>query len=92
ARSAVQTLIDAGHTRIGMVNNTDDVPATHSRLKAFMETLSDAGLPFHEELVQSEPSEVSGGYQAALRLLKGQDRPTAVFCYNDRMAMGAYRA
>lgn len=92
ARSAVQTLIDAGHTRIGMLNNTDDVPATHSRLRAFKDTLADAGLPFHEELVQSEPSEVSGGHQAALRLLKPQNRPTAVFCYNDRMAMGAYRA
>lgn len=92
ARLAVQSLIDAGHTRIGMINNTDDVPATHSRLKAFKDTLADAGLPFLEKLVQSEHSEAPGGYQAALRLLKPVSRPTAVFCYNDRMAMGAYRA
>jgi LacI family transcriptional regulator len=25
-------------------------------------------------------------------LLARDDRPTAIFCYNDRMAMGAYRA
>lgn len=92
ARAAVQTLINAGHTRIGMLNNTDDVPATHSRLRAFKETLADAGLEFHSQLVQSELSEVPGGYQAALRLLQPEDRPTAVFCYNDRMAMGLYRA
>lgn len=92
ARAAVQTLIDAGHTRIGMINNTDDVPATHSRLRAFREILADAGLKFHPELVQSEHSEVPGGYQAALRLLQHENRPTAVFCYNDRMAMGLYRA
>ena len=92
ARSAVQTLIEAGHSRIGMINNTDDVPATHSRLQAFRETLAAAGLPFHEDLVQSEHSEVPGGYEAALRLLGTDSRPTAVFCYNDRMAMGAYRA
>lgn len=92
ARAAVQTLIDAGHSRIGMINNTDDVPATHSRLRAFKDTLADAGLEFRAELVQSEHSEVPGGYQAALRLLKQEDRPTAVFCYNDRMAMGLYRA
>ncbi|WP_436055296.1 substrate-binding domain-containing protein [Pseudarthrobacter oxydans] len=37
----------------------------------------------------SSPSiRVPGGYEAALRLLKQKDRPTAVFCYNDRMAMG----
>ncbi|GAB3657693.1 LacI family DNA-binding transcriptional regulator [Zhihengliuella somnathii] len=92
ARSAVQTLIDAGHTRIGMLNNTDDVPATHSRLAAFRDTLEDAGLEFHADLVQAELSEVAGGYQAALRLLRSEDPPSAVFCYNDRMAMGAYRA
>ena len=92
ARSAVQTLIDAGHSRIGMINNTDDVPATHSRLQAFRETLAAAGLTFHEDLVQSEHSEVPGGYEAALRLLGTDSPPTAVFCYNDRMAMGAYRA
>ncbi|WAH99186.1 LacI family DNA-binding transcriptional regulator [Arthrobacter sp. MMS18-M83] len=92
ATAAVRTLIEAGHQRIGMINNTDDVPATHSRLRAFKDTLSDAGLTFHADLVEAEPSEVPGGYQAALRLLARKDRPTAVFCYNDRMAMGAYRA
>lgn len=92
AQAAVQTLIDAGHTRIGMINNTDDVPATHSRLRAFKKTLADAGLEFSAELVQAEHSEVTGGYQAALRLLRLKNRPTAVFCYNDRMAMGLYRA
>jgi len=92
ARAAVQTLIDSGHTRIGMINNTDDVPATHSRLRAFKETLAEAGLEFHADLVQAEHSEVPGGYQAALRLLRLENRPTAVFCYNDRMAMGLYRA
>ncbi|MBG6085283.1 LacI family transcriptional regulator [Zhihengliuella flava] len=92
ARSAVRTLIDAGHTRIGMLNNTDDVPATHSRLTAYKETLAESGLEIDDDLIQSDVSEVSGGYQAALGLLSSTVRPTAIFCYNDRMAMGAYRA
>ncbi|MCP8999669.1 LacI family DNA-binding transcriptional regulator [Pseudarthrobacter sp. RMG13] len=92
ATAAVMTLIDAGHQRIGMINNTDDVPATHSRLQAFKDTISDAGLTFHTDLVEAEHSEVPGGYEAALRLLTRKDRPTAIFCYNDRMAMGTYRA
>ena len=92
ATAAVRTLIDAGHQRIGMINNTDDVPATHSRLRAFKDALSNAGLAFHPDLVDAEESESPGGYQAAMRLLTRIERPTAVFCYNDRMAMGAYRA
>ena len=38
---------------------------------------------------------MQGGYEAARRILAREDRadmPTALFCYNDRMAMGAYRA
>ena len=34
----------------------------------------------------------SGGYAPAREMLDREDRPTALFCYNDRMAMGAYRA
>ncbi|MHC6593395.1 LacI family DNA-binding transcriptional regulator [Arthrobacter sp. C152] len=92
ARTAVRALLDAGHTRVGYLNNTDDVPATHQRLHAFRATLNEAGLDGASAPVEAEASEVQGGYAAALRMLSREDRPTALFCYNDRMAMGAYRA
>jgi LacI family transcriptional regulator len=84
--------VAAGHTRIGFLNNTDDVPATRDRLRGFRATLTEAGLDGDAALVESELSEVPGGYEAARRMLDRADRPTALFCYNDRMAMGAYRA
>ena len=95
ARAAVRALLAAGHTRVGFINNTDDVPATRQRLQAFRATLDEAGLDGGAAPVESEVSEVQGGYEAAWRMLSGKDRadvPTALFCYNDRMAMGAYRA
>ncbi len=95
ARTAVEALLAAGHTRIGFINNTDDVPATHERLRGFRATLAEAGLDGEAAPVESEVSEVQGGYEAARRILARADRadmPTALFCYNDRMAMGAYRA
>ncbi|MBX7442404.1 MULTISPECIES: LacI family DNA-binding transcriptional regulator [unclassified Arthrobacter] len=95
ARAAVEALLAAGHRRIGFLNNTDDVPATRQRLSAFRATLNEAGLDGDAAPVESEPSEVQGGYEAARRMLSRKDRadmPTALFCYNDRMAMGAYRA
>ena len=92
ARTAVSALLDAGHTRIGFLNNTDDVPATRLRLKGFRSTLSEAGLDGGAAPVESAASEVQGGYETAMRMLDRGDRPTALFCYNDRMAMGAYRA
>lgn len=92
ARTAVQALIDAGHRRIGFLNNSDDVPATRGRLQGYREVLEAAGLEFEESLVVSAVSEPAEGYAAAIRILSADKPPTALFCYNDRMAMGAYRA
>lgn len=92
ARAAVQSLLDAGHTRIGFLNNTDDVPATRDRLRGFRESLSMAGLDGGAAPVEAELSEAEGGYVAGRRMLQRPDRPTGLFCYNDRMAMGFYRA
>jgi LacI family transcriptional regulator len=54
--------------------------------------LEEAGLDFSAELMASDQSETPGGYRTALRLLNLQNPPTAIFSYNDRMAMGVYRA
>ena len=92
AVAAVTHLVEAGHTRIGFLNNDDDVPATHLRLAGYRRVLEQHGIPFDESLVLQSPSETLPGYGLARELLARPDRPTALFCYNDRMAMGAYRA
>lgn len=92
ARVAVEELLRHGHRRIGFLTNADDVPATAGRLRGYREALLDAGIPFDPRLVVSAESESPGGYLAARQLLALPDSPRAWFCYNDRMAMGAYRA
>lgn len=92
ARAAVEELLIAGHRRIGFVTNSDDVPATRGRLVGYRQALGAQRLPFHPELVVADLSESAGGYRAARRLLARDEPPTAIFAYNDRMAMGVYRA
>ncbi|GAB3995128.1 hypothetical protein GCM10029992_11530 [Glycomyces albus] len=92
AVAAVTHLVEAGHRRIGFLNNDDDVPATHERLIGFRKVLHRHGIPVDERLMLRAPSETLPGYALAREVLAGHDRPTALFCYNDRMAMGAYRA
>ena len=91
-REATEELIRHGHRRIGLPWNRDDIPATHGRLAGHREALAAAGIPYDPGLVVAEESESGGGYVASRRLLALADRPTALFCFNDRMAMGAYRA
>jgi LacI family transcriptional regulator len=91
-RDAAEVLIEAGHRRLGFINNIDDIPASTGRLEGFRARMLEAGLPADALTVLAVESDAPGGYAAALRLLGGPDRPTGVFCFNDRVAMGAYRA
>ena len=94
ARGAVEELLAHGHRRIGFVNNDESqYPAPRGRLAGYRQALEVYGVPFDPSLVVvAPPSGAASGYAAALPLLSRPDRPTAVFCFNDRMAMGIYQA
>jgi len=91
-RIATEVLLQNGHRRIGFINNAEPIPATLGRLKGYKQALADHGIAFDEALVQTNTDIARGGYDAALALMRLPERPTALFCYNDRMAMGAYDA
>ena len=57
-----------------------------------MAALTAHGIPFDPALVTSDSSDSDGGYRSAQTLMQLPDPPTALFCFNDRMAMGAYYA
>lgn len=92
AREAAAELLTHGHRRIGFLTNENDIPATGLRLRGYRAALKRAGVPFDPTLVSSGSPNADGGYRAAHHLLDRRDRPTGLFCFNDVMAMGAYRA
>jgi LacI family transcriptional regulator len=92
ARTAMAHLLEAGHHRIGYLGNIDDIPATSGRLAGYRAALAENGIAFDESLVTVSASTTPEGRASASRLLNLPDRPTALFCFNDRMAMGAYQA
>ncbi len=91
-QAATDLLLAHGHRRIGLINNVDDIPATTGRLDGYVRALRGAGLELQEDLLVQGRSDAAGGYLAAASLLDRSPRPTAVFCFNDRMAMGLYQA
>ncbi|QFQ97010.1 LacI family DNA-binding transcriptional regulator [Streptomyces phaeolivaceus] len=98
--TAVRELTGHGHRRIGMVVGTADIPALHGRIEGYRKALDEAGVAYDPSLVAAETAapvgtaagDVAAGYRAARRLLTAERRPTALFCFNDRMAAGVYRA
>ena len=91
-RMAVSELLAHGHRRIGYVGSRERIIATPMRQRAFRATMRRAGVQVPPDWVAAEMTTAYGGYQAALRLLKRDDRPTALFCFKDTMALGVYQA
>jgi LacI family transcriptional regulator len=97
AATAVAHLLAAGHRRIAMASTADDAPATRGREAGFRAALAEAGLAVAGALpvlIERGTSDAPGGRAAGRRLLDraAAERPTAVFCFNDQMAMGVYQA
>jgi LacI family transcriptional regulator len=89
ARLAVQHLIDAGHRRIAFLGGTAQVTTYRRRLAGYLDTLSRNGVEPDPTLVLQGPSDFEFG-DAAVRTVLGRERPpTAAFCYNDVVAIGA---
>lgn len=92
ARAATQALLQKGHRRIGFINNIDPIPATFGRLEGYRQALATYGVAFDPDLVIADESQANGGYRCTMSLMQIPHPPTAIFCFNDRMAMGAYDA
>ncbi|WP_434810752.1 LacI family DNA-binding transcriptional regulator [Microbacterium sp. bgisy189] len=91
-RRATERLLAAGHRRIGFINLDPEIPAAVGRRSGFHEALQDAQIKIHDALEVSGHATAHGGYDAATALLELAEPPTAIFCANDRMAMGAFDA
>lgn len=89
-RTATELLVSAGHRRIAFVNTTTPSPARTGRLEGYRQALAEAGLQPDPDLVLEASPEQEGGHAVAASLLARD--VTAVFCHNDRVAMGLYDA
>ena len=92
ARTAVGELVRRGHRKVAFINNVDDIPAARGRLAGYRSVLEETGLEFRDDYVVRGLSDAQGGLRSAAALLDLADPPQAIFCFNDRVAMGAYHA
>ncbi len=91
-RAATEHLLALGHTRIGAITGVPEWLASVERLNGYLAALASAGVVPDSALVVESDWAVEGGEAAAALLLDLADPPTAVFAFNDNMAIGALRA
>lgn len=88
---AVQYLIDCGHTHIGFLGGELHMSTTSTKLRAFKKTLRDAGLDVREEWILTDSFSIDSGREKMNTLLQLAEKPTAVLCVNDFVAIGAIK-
>lgn len=88
-RTAAELLVAAGHTRIGALFGPPETSTGRDRENGFRTGLHEAGLTLPKTRVRHGPFDYSFGREALPTMLSGRYRPTALFCSNDIIAIGA---
>jgi LacI family transcriptional regulator len=92
AMKATECLLTKGHTRIGVIEGIPEFKNTQRRKEGFLHALSKYNIRPIPEFMRTGNYDLDGGYAAMKKILSQEDYPSAVFCFNDDMAVGAMKA
>ena len=90
AQQATAHLVAVGHTNIGMLTNESHSLSKTVRVQGFQDYLAQQQLP--SNMIVQDKATIDGGQAGLIRLLERWPEITAVFAYNDLMAIGALQA
>lgn len=91
-REIVNYLISLGHRKIGFIGYKFNITALNNRLLGYQDALKEHGIEVNSDYIIEGFALGNPGYETAKRLLQLKDRPTAVHCFNEYVALGAYAA
>jgi LacI family transcriptional regulator len=92
ADQAMRHLLGLGHRRIAAITGPAGWMATTERRRGYDAALAATGVLPDPELIVESNFSVGGGREAAARLLELPDPPSAIFAFNDQLAIGAMHA
>lgn len=85
---ATKYLIEKGHTKIACLSGHFDKVACIERIRGFKRAHEEANLEFNQDWILEGNFECDTAVIAAEKIIAMKERPTAIFCFNDIMAMG----
>jgi LacI family transcriptional regulator len=91
-RAATAHLTGLGHRRIGVISAAPPLTAGEDRMAGHASALAEVGALIDAALVRAGEPVAETGYRLGGELLDLAARPTAVVCFNDKMAVGVLRA
>ncbi len=92
ARLATRHLLDHGHAEIACMTGSAPVGPLATRAEGWRQELVDAGLAARDELLLTSGFGRLESYEVARTWIRRPDRPDAIFCTSDELALGVMRA
>ena len=92
AIAAVEYLKELGHTKIAHISGPEASFNARDRRTGYLEAMAAAGLDVSDGYLLEGDWQTQSGYYLLREMMMLPDPPTAVFCSNDYMAMGALEA
>lgn len=92
AVSAIEHLIARGHTQIGLISGRLFPYISGSRYQAYMETMAIHRLPVYPGYIRQVEPTMEAALACVTEMLQSGQAPTALFCMNDLIAVGAIKA
>ncbi|AJY75861.1 hypothetical protein VN24_16480 [Paenibacillus beijingensis] len=90
---ATRYLLQNGHCKIAFFGGPDIYQQIVERLSGYKQALADYGIEYDESLFYyAHDYDIENGYESGMKLFQRKDRPTAVCCVSDMVAIGAIRA
>jgi LacI family transcriptional regulator len=83
-----QHLLERGHQTVGFLAGPETSYGSARRLSGYRAALEEFGISYNPELVHYCPPTVEGGRQAAIQLVQEHPEISALFCFNDLVAIG----
>lgn len=90
--SAVSHLVEQGHQKIGFIAGLPKISTAYERQLGYERAMHDYGFPIHPDWIQQGSFRRENAFQAMMRILDLEDRPTAVISANNLMTLGALQA
>ncbi|MFS0656128.1 LacI family DNA-binding transcriptional regulator [Bacillus sp. 179-C3.3 HS] len=92
AYQAAHFFIQQGHKEIAMIEGKEGFKSTQERKAGFLQALIDHHVPMKKEYMIKGDYHMKSGFESMGALLALEHPPTALFCSNDDMAIGAINA
>jgi DNA-binding LacI/PurR family transcriptional regulator len=92
AFDATRYLMSLGHRRIGIIAGPETAPTAADRLEGYRRALRSGRVHADATLVRRGDNGMVSGHREAIELLTLPERPTAIFCTNNMMTLGAFQA